>query len=343
MRNDNVRLISGSQIVDLLRGREQQIVDAIRKAYELHTLGFSSLPHSTFLRFPGNQSDRIIALPAHLGGPRPRAGIKWISSFPGNHLLGLERASALIILNSMTTGRPEAILEGSVISAKRTAASAALAARVIPGHDQVKYVGFVGCGIINLEILQFLSTDQLKPKAIIVYDIDKMKAQQFAQMCSARLPGVRVLLASDADEVLISCDLTSIATTESVPHIYGAERFKRGSKILHISLRDFSPEVILACDNVVDDVAHACREQTSIHLASQQSGVIDFVTCTLGDILKGRSSGRRDPTKPVIFSPFGLGILDLALAGLVSDLACEKGIGMEIGNFFPESTTMAVV
>ena len=107
------------------------MIESVRRAYQAHARQQTSLPHSTFLRFPAEEKNRVIALPAYLGDSFDVAGIKWIASFPNNIQRQMDRASAVIILNSTQTGRPEAIIEGSIVSAKRTAASAALAAQQI--------------------------------------------------------------------------------------------------------------------------------------------------------------------------------------------------------------------
>jgi 2,3-diaminopropionate biosynthesis protein SbnB len=335
MRDGDITILRGSEVREVLAGRELELIQAVRIAYETHGDGDSSLPHSTFLPFPGQPRNRIIALPAYLGGACRIAGVKWVSSFPDNLQLGADRASAMVILNSTQTGRPEAVLEGSVISAKRTAASAALAAQCLVSDSKIDHVGMIGCGLISFEIARFLLAVFPEVQTLTLFDKDEARAKQFAN--KKIFDGVKVEIAKDVNAVLRSCPLISIATTALKPHITDIGECPRGSTILHISLRDLTPEVILSCDNVVDDIDHVCRAQTSVHLAEQLAGHRKFIRCTLADILKGRAPARNGSEAVSVFSPFGLGVLDLAVSKLVRDLALDQGLETVIDSFLPSS------
>jgi N-[(2S)-2-amino-2-carboxyethyl]-L-glutamate dehydrogenase len=341
MNYDDILLLKGNEIFTLFQNRDREILEAVKLAYQIHAQGDSCLPHSSFLRFPNNEKDRIIALPAYLGGEVNTAGIKWIASFPDNLALGMERASATLILNSTQTGHTKAIMESSIISAKRTAASAAIAAEQLRGQQKISTLGLIGTGLINFEIVRFLLTTCPEIETVLVYDLSRERAEQFTRKCqqlTAKLSEkLEIFIVAESNTIFRNASVVSFATTATKPHISDLSQCAPGTIILHISLRDLSPEIILAADNIVDDVDHVSRAQTSIHLAEQQTGNRDFIRCTLGDILNGVTPARQDNHKLAIFSPFGLGVLDLALGQLAYKLAIAQNRGDKIEGFLPVS------
>ncbi len=335
MHDGDILILKGDEIFSALKNRESDLIAAVRQAYEIHADGNSSLPHSTFLRFPDDQANRIIALPGYIGNDLDIAGIKWISSFPGNLRSGKDRASAVIVLNSTETGRPTVILEGSIISAKRTAASAALAALTLQDGMRSKSLGIIGCGLINFETVRFLLATLKEIESILLFDKAPDQARMFQSKCRDLSDQIDVQVVKDVNSVIQHARLISFATTAIQPHIFDTSAFLPGSVILHLSLRDMSPEVILSSDNVIDDIDHICRAQTSIHLAEQLSGNRDFIRCTLAETLRGVAPAKSNARNVTIFSPFGLGILDLALSKFVVELALQRGDGTIVSSFLP--------
>jgi 2,3-diaminopropionate biosynthesis protein SbnB len=334
VKRGDVLLLGNVEVERIFAGRERTMIDAVRAAYLVHEQGDVSLPNCPFLRFPGDAKSRIIAKPAYLGGKFQVAGIKWVASFPANTARGLDRASATLILNSPETGAPTAIMEGSGISAYRTAASAALAAEVLRGRAPAAAAGLIGCGLINFHVLRLLLIQRPEIEEILLYDKDAARAERFAQKCASFLGGRKFRISECGEDVVKNANLISLATTATVPHLSSASPTDREAVILHISLRDFTPGALLAADNVVDDVEHSCSNATSVHLAAQQKGNRDFVRTTLGAILAGKAPARVEGV-PVIFSPFGLGILDVALAHAALGIALEQGIGTVVAEFLP--------
>ncbi|MFF8594179.1 2,3-diaminopropionate biosynthesis protein SbnB [Streptomyces sp. NPDC015220] len=331
-------VIPGAQVQQALQGREKEIVELVEATYRLHGAGETVNPPSYFLRFPDRPSSRIIALPASVGGPVGVDGLKWISSFPDNVADGLPRASAVLILNDHDTGYPFACLESSVISATRTAASAALAAdRLSRGRPRPRRVGFFGTGLIARYIHTYLAATGWEFDRVGVYDVSADSAAGFhgyLRRGGTADGGADVTVHDSPEELIRSSDLVVFATVAGEPHVTDPAWFGHRPVVLHVSLRDLAPEVLLASANFVDDVEHCLKAGTSPHLTEQLTGGRDFLDGTLEDVLSGRVRAPADRT--VVFSPFGLGVLDLAVGGYVHDQVARAGELRVIDDFFHE-------
>lgn len=334
--DDGLLIVRAQEVEELLAGQEIEIIELMRSCYIAHAAGQTSLPHSTFLKFPDRPRDRIIALPAYLGPSPGIAGMKWIASFPDNISRGKERASAVCILNCMSTGRPQVVMEGSILSSRRTAASAALALNALHSEPDVTEVGLIGCGVINFEILRFTAALFAGLGRVRIYDTNPDRASRFRAEWLRLRPECDIRLVDSADAVLRGCSAVSFATTAASPHVGSLSQCKPGTTVLHISLRDLSAAAILSADNVVDDADHVCRAGTSPHLAEECSGNRDFIRCSLGEVLMGSAPGRgRSPV--TVFSPFGLGILDVALGGFIHARAVAQCKGIRVDSFLPRT------
>ena len=139
----------------------------------------------------------------------------------------------------------------------------------------------------------------------------------------------------DSAEALIrSSDLVVFATIAGEPHVHDVSWFDHNPLVLHVSLRDLAPEILLASTNIVDDVEHCLKANTSPHLVEQRTGNRDFLAGTLDDVMAGRVTVPAD--RPVVFSPFGLGVLDLAVGKYVYDEIARLGELMVVDDFFHE-------
>jgi N-[(2S)-2-amino-2-carboxyethyl]-L-glutamate dehydrogenase len=328
-------VISGAQVEQALQGREQQIIALVEATYRLHGDGDSVNPPSYFLTLPDRPAARIIALPASIGGQVRVDGLKWISSFPQNVAAGIPRASAVLILNDHDTGYPFACLESSIISATRTAASAAAAANWLSrGRPRPSRIGFFGTGLIARYIHTYLARSGWSFDETGVYDVSAENAAGFRGYLARSDATCNATVHDSPEQLIRASDLVVFATIASQPHVTSLQWFDHHPLVLHVSLRDLAPEILLGSANIVDDVEHCLRASTSAHLTEQLTGNRDFLAGTLGDVMAGRvviPAGR-----PVVFSPFGLGVLDLAVGKYVYDEVVRAGQLQVIEGFFHE-------
>lgn len=324
---NDLRILKRKDVYELLRDEEKNTIELVKTAYKLHHRKKTVLPFSSFLRFNNQSRDRIIALPAYINENGGMAGMKWISSFPNNINKNMERASAVCIVNDINTGRVRGFLEGALVSAERTAASAAIAASVLQQDKNECILGIIGCGYINSTIFRYLRTIHPRIKKVIIYDIDFERAKIFNKSIDYETEIVTCVR-----DVFSKAQLISIATTASTPFISLDELGDDNHVILDISLRDLKEDIILTSNNIVDDVDHVCRENTSVNLAEIQSKSRDFIDGTICEILDGKDI--KFTKKNIVYSPFGLGILDLYLSDYLIKKAENKNIGLQIKDFY---------
>ena len=330
-------VITGKTIHGIVHTRVGECVERVKAAYLAHGEGQSVNPDSYFLKFPHQPRNRIIALPAHLGGEFGLSGIKWIASYPENIRQGFPRASAVLILNSAETGYPFACLEASIVSAARTAGSAVLAAQWLNGGvRKARCLGIVGNGLIARYLYTFLMETGWEVDEVRLYDSTPGEAERFATQVCRPERHTRVSVAASTEELLRASDLIMLATVAPAPHIHDASLLAHHPIVLNISLRDLAPELLLNAYNIVDDVEHVMKADTSPHLAEKLSGGRGFITGTLAELIRGKC--QVDRGRPIIFSPFGLGVLDLAVGQWVYDIARSTGQDQRIEDFFFEMT-----
>jgi len=328
-------IVSGSTIKTLLDEFPTRSIASVQATYLAHHDGLTVNPDSYFLRYPKDPTNRIIALPASIDGDPGVSGIKWISSFPGNITKGIPRASAVLVLNDQQTGYPIACMEASLISAARTAASAVLGAYWLNDcQRQVGTISFIGAGIIARNILDMFVADGWNFNTILIHDSDRTSMHSFADHASTRAQCP--VSAEENLERALETDIIVFATNAGAPYVLPPFTFAPSQIVLNISLRDIAPELILAADNIFDDVDHCLKANTSPHLAELQCGDRRFVSGTLAQLMRGSIS--LTSTRPLIYSPFGMGILDLALGKELHDEALARGMSTAIPGFFEETS-----
>lgn len=325
--------MGATDISAVIEASRPEIVACVRDTYLAHERGETICLNSQFLRFPEKPNARIIALPAFVREPRGVAGIKWISSFPDNLADNVPRASAVLLLNDFATGFPFACLEAAQISAARTAASAALAAEALHGTRAAGKVAVIGAGVISRTVVEFLRALDWSIVDVAVFDTVPGYAEKSARHIASL--GYRAAPSATLAAATGGADIVVLATTAAAPHIEDPGFFGAGQTVLNISLRDIGPDIIAASHNIVDDVAHCLNAGTSPHLARQKFGHHDFIDGTIAQLMRGDIAVSRD--RPRVFSPFGLGVLDVAVGLAVFTIGARQGAVREVPDFFADA------
>ncbi|OBZ11272.1 2,3-diaminopropionate biosynthesis protein SbnB [Bacillus sp. FJAT-26390] len=309
-----------------------ELVDSIEAAVRIMDSGDYAQPIKPYLRYR-NAANRIIAMPAYIGGAVQTAGIKWIASFPGNIDAGLPRAHSVTLLNDANTGIPYAMLGTPLPSAARTAAVSGLLIRhYLKAHGaerrfKLGIIGFGPVGRLHYDMCCQLFGEHLEN--VQIYDIRGCEPD------SPELANIdedmrsRTRIASSWDTLYNECDLIITCTVSKQRYIDLPPA--AGSLLLDVSLRDYTTAAISGIHTiVVDDWDEVCRENTDIELLHLERGLSKAQTISLADaVCRGALADFAD-AEPVLFCPMGMAVFDMAIADYFVGRAKALGIGMQL-------------
>lgn len=308
---------------------EIRIVEALR----LIDSGDYAQPIKPYLRY-GNPANRIIAMPAYVGGTVQAAGLKWIASFPGNTLSGLPRAHSVLLLNKVDTGVPYAILNSPLPSVARTVAVSAvmlrhyLQARPAEGRIRVGIIGFGPVGQHHYDMCGKLFGECIDE--VLIYDIRGAKlGTHVIDEADADYRG-RTRFAESWQELYSSCNVIITCTVSD--HRYIDQPPLAGSLLLDVSLRDYKVSALEQIQGiVVDDWDEVCRENTDIELLHLERGLAKDGTCSLADVVCRDALGKYTEDESILFCPMGMAVFDIATAAYWVEKAQSLGIGLDLG------------
>ncbi len=324
-----VLYLSKSDIIQLSGGSSHLYVEAVTHALTLHARGQFVQPLKPYLRWgnAGHIADRIIAMPAYMGGDQPVAGLKWVGSKHDNPSRGLERASALTILNDPETNYPIAIMEGSLISGMRTAAVTAVAARHL-AREGFRDIACIGCGPIAR--MQLLTVLEQFPSVTAIHLFDRIPAaaQRLAEELCGHFPAVQYRVAATAEAAVYAGELVITCTVADKPYI-PYEWLRKGAFVSNISIMDVHKEVFIKADKlVVDDWGQCNREKKVINqLVLEGRFSREQLHAELGEIVIGRKPGRESADEIILLNPMGMAIEDVACAQAVYQRALSVQVG----------------
>lgn len=298
-----------------------EIIDLLETAFEEKGAGRVEMPPKPGIH-PGGGDNFIHAMPAYIPAMNS-AGIKWVSGFPGNHNRGLPYITGLLILNDPETGIPLSVMDCVWITAKRTAAATAVAARRLARSDS-SVLGILGCGVqgrTNTEALQVL----FPLERVMAYDVRPEAMEEFARWVSAGLD-LEVVPVDHPREAVTGCDLVVTAgPILKTPHAtIQAGWMEEGT---FASLVDFDsywhPSALKEADKFCTDDRPQLEHYRQIGYFQQ----IPPIHADLGELVTGQKPGRQTASERTMACNLGLALDDMAVAPALFRRAVEQGIG----------------
>jgi alanine dehydrogenase len=307
----------------------EECTDAVERVFRMYGEGKTQAPG-------------VLGVHAHEGGFHIKAGVlqmnrpyfaaKINANFPHNpNRLGLPTIQGVIVLSDAANGYPLAVMDSSEITAQRTAAATAVAAKYL-ARPESKTLTICGCGIQGRASLRALI--RLFPlEQIFVYDVDSTRSEKFVNDLSAETP-IAIKAVGQLEDAALQSDIY-VTCTPSKQFYLRREHIAPGAFVAAVGAdnedkQELDP-TLLGENKVVADVVKQCATIGELHHALDQKVMTrDQVYAELGEVVAATKPGRTSNDEVIVFDSTGMALQDVVTSALVFEKAKQQGAGTTI-------------
>lgn len=311
-----------------------EAIEAMKNAYAALSNGTAVVPLRTRLPIPNSEALSLF-MPAYLhSANREALAIKVVSLFPTNPARGLAYIQAAVLVFDPETGRANALLEGSSLTAIRTGAAGGAAIDLLARQDS-EVAAIFGAGAQGRTQLESACTAR-KIEIAFIFDSNMDKAQAFAaEMKGKGAVPKDIHVARNAKEAVESADIICTATTSTKP-VFDDQDLKPGTHISAVG--SYTPEMqevpaaTLQRAKIFVDSRSASLEEAGDLIQPIRAGLFDesHICGELGEVVLGIKSGRESQDEITYFKSVGIAVQDAMAAQIALNNARKLNIGTDV-------------
>ena len=306
-------------------------IETDKECYRLFSEGKFDVPlravisgsHGNFLFMPAYCEDMSAA------------GLKIVNIMPGNPAKGLPASVGQVLLIDGETGEVKSLMDGTYVTALRTAAASGAAFDLFGCRDAAvgAVIGTGSQAMCQLEAM--LTSRPLKEVRIAARNFGKTKA--FVEKAREELGsyGAEIIACEDTNAAVDGADLVTLVTVSQTP-VCSAEYFKPGCTISAVGaytydMQELDPAVFGKCGKLYFDSVEAVLSESGDILRPLDEGTLskNQFTGDIGEYLLGNIPGRESDDEIIVFENVGIGALDLMTAAKIYEKAVGAGIGLK--------------
>ena len=313
----------------------KKAIEICKEATKNYCLNKTDIPLRTPI-ISENNNGQVLFMPGKISSESDKIGIKIVSVYPGNSLINLPSVPSTMITIDEKTGIVNGIIDGTYLTALRTAALQGAATDLLANKDS-KIATLIGTGGQAFEQARALLTIRnLSELRVVARNFEKTK--KFVEKLKAELIdfSTDIIAYENVNEATIDSDIITTVTTSTTP-TFSSKHLKQGVHINGIGsftydMVELPTEIINSNNKMYFDTKDGVLSEAGDILQPLENQLIlheDFKG-ELGELVLNSIEGRKSKTEITIFKSVGSAVFDIACADYIIKEAIKLNIGTKI-------------